>query len=259
MTLLGDGNDVVLDTETMYDARLALSEPGVEIRVPSEGPSRNHWDTFGERQLLVHDEPTQRRWLISGGHALVLADMLPSGLSKLLGGIRCRRFGSIGRFYDTDRPPRTVHERFARGRLRQTVMNRDENRCRICGRSPDDALDVRLDVHHILPAELDGWTVEDNLVTLCKTCHDGMNENLQQEELFEKIAIYGSRTHRAGHDNGVRQYRKVTPTSDPHPTVLEPLEWGREAIQRLTYAMAISNVVRSTFTRSEWRRILKLA
>jgi 5-methylcytosine-specific restriction endonuclease McrA len=31
------------------------------------------------------------------------------------------------------------------------ILKRDRRRCRVCGRSPDDFVDVTLHVHHIVP------------------------------------------------------------------------------------------------------------
>jgi 5-methylcytosine-specific restriction endonuclease McrA len=55
-----------------------------------------------------------------------------------------------------------------------SVLRRDNRRCRICGRRPDDHVDVELHVHHIRPWAKGGLTEITNLITLCHTCHKGL-------------------------------------------------------------------------------------
>jgi hypothetical protein len=62
MTLLGDGNDVVLDTETMYDARLALSEPGSKFGFPRKGQV----GTTGTHLASVNYSSTTNRRNVAG-------------------------------------------------------------------------------------------------------------------------------------------------------------------------------------------------
>lgn len=55
-------------------------------------------------------------------------------------------------------------------RLRFTVLERDQFRCRYCGVA---APDVPLHVDHIVPLAAGGRTVLDNLVTACRDCNLG--------------------------------------------------------------------------------------
>jgi hypothetical protein len=55
-------------------------------------------------------------------------------------------------------------------RLRASVFERDNFRCRRCGAGPQDS---RLVVDHIMPVALGGSTDENNLQTLCETCNLG--------------------------------------------------------------------------------------
>lgn len=71
-------------------------------------------------------------------------------------------------------PNRTSTSQYQR--MREAVKRRDEYRCRVCGRGPDDG--VRLEVDHVVPWTQGGDDVMDNLVTLCKPHH---NEKTKQE------------------------------------------------------------------------------
>jgi 5-methylcytosine-specific restriction endonuclease McrA len=58
--------------------------------------------------------------------------------------------------------------------LRQTILQRDHWQCQSCG-----ALDG-LEVHHIKPRGRLGHDAEDNLVTLCWSCHRKLHRQSQQ-------------------------------------------------------------------------------
>lgn len=63
--------------------------------------------------------------------------------------------------------------------IKEIILERDEYRCRICGRSPileenrNGTQKIRLDVevHHIIPRIAGGTDSSKNLITLCKSCH----------------------------------------------------------------------------------------
>ena len=60
--------------------------------------------------------------------------------------------------------------------LRLQVIERDNRRCCICGRSVRDG--VTLEVDHILPISRGGKTTYDNLQTLCRDCNRGKGDKL---------------------------------------------------------------------------------
>ncbi|MGG2065896.1 HNH endonuclease [Bacillus sp. S14(2024)] len=55
--------------------------------------------------------------------------------------------------------------------LRYKVLDRDNGKCKLCGRTPSDG--VKLHVDHIIPYSLGGLTILDNLQTLCDDCNIG--------------------------------------------------------------------------------------
>jgi len=79
--------------------------------------------------------------------------------------------------------------RYARGTFRMDILDRDGLRCRVCGRNPDHALDLTLEVHHIKPWQEGGLTEPSNLITLCSLCHSGINL-VNRHLLYEKIGIH---------------------------------------------------------------------
>jgi hypothetical protein len=58
-------------------------------------------------------------------------------------------------------------------RLRYLVIERDNYKCRACGRSPATERGVKLQIDHIIPWSKGGDTVIDNLQTLCSECNAG--------------------------------------------------------------------------------------
>lgn len=50
-------------------------------------------------------------------------------------------------------------------RHRARIITRDLGQCRLCSGTDD------LDVHHIIPQNKGGKAVDENLVTLCTSCH----------------------------------------------------------------------------------------
>ena len=60
--------------------------------------------------------------------------------------------------------------------LRYDVMRRDDFRCRLCGRSARDG--VELEVDHIVPIFKGGSSIESNLQTLCRDCNRGKSAKM---------------------------------------------------------------------------------
>jgi hypothetical protein len=71
-------------------------------------------------------------------------------------------------------------------KLRMAIIKRDKGRCKICGASPQTNEHVELHLHHIIPFAKGGITDAKNLVTLCHTCHKGLEPHLDYT-LFDNI------------------------------------------------------------------------
>jgi hypothetical protein len=95
-------------------------------------------------------------------------------------------------------------------KIRMQVFTRDRRKCRICGRRPDDNSDLVLHVHHVRPWEKGGVTDPSNLITLCHTCHAGLDPH-DDPSLFEYISSARSPTGQRLLDfsREVANYRKV--------------------------------------------------
>lgn len=72
-------------------------------------------------------------------------------------------------------------------RVRALVMRRDRYRCRRCGRPgtrprPGAPPSAGLEAHHLTPREVGGLDVPENLVTLCRVCHDRADADWRREQ-----------------------------------------------------------------------------
>lgn len=77
-------------------------------------------------------------------------------------------------------------------RLRVQVLKRDQARCVLCGRSPADNVDVQLQLHHVIPWGKGGLTEARNLLTLCHTCHGGLDPH--HDEFLRRFVEKGEAT-----------------------------------------------------------------
>ncbi len=100
---------------------------------------------------------------------------------------------------------------------RMKILKRDEYRCRICGRRPEDNVDIHLHVHHFRPWAKGGLTEESNLITLCHTCHNGLDPHYEFSllnifpEAFQPFNEFVSKldSFDCEYHSGVQNYRNI--------------------------------------------------
>lgn len=83
-----------------------------------------------------------------------------------------------GGYHEIGSVPKYKFNRAANPKLRMKILKRDNFRCKICGNSPQNNEHVELHLHHITPHSVGGLTEEKNLITLCHTCHKGLDPHL---------------------------------------------------------------------------------
>lgn len=88
------------------------------------------------------------------------------------------------------------------------ILKRDGRRCRICGRNPDNHVDLELHLHHIRPWEKGGVTDPKNLITLCHTCHSGLDPH-HDPSLFSYLRPDGASDSLKAFFEGVTNYRRI--------------------------------------------------
>lgn len=151
-----------------------------EARLVSPEAMSKAWSTTGQGWLAVHDQASLAIFFQLGGNALVGKEVAETHLAEVIAPSECVRDGAVevggAGFINTEHlPDETVGRRAPTRKLRMQVLKRDNYRCVICGRKATDHVDIELHVHHLIPWRMDGPTAEENLVTLCGTCHKGLD------------------------------------------------------------------------------------
>ncbi len=154
------------------------TRPRREIReaTPLDGPMcRKNFLSIGQTCLLINSEADLRLWYAFGGHAVIVEEVAKARLAGELAPREvARASGAIG-FIATHSLAEAQLQHAPSKTTRMKVLTRDGRRCFICGRSPAHYVDLELHVHHIVPWGEGGVTEPENLVTLCGTCHEGLD------------------------------------------------------------------------------------
>lgn len=66
-------------------------------------------------------------------------------------------------------------------RVRLAVLDRDNHQCQNCGTGGDN----RLQLHHVIYRSQGGSNEQENLVTLCFRCHEGVHQGVYVFDLVE--------------------------------------------------------------------------
>jgi len=169
------------------------------------------WKAIGRDYVVVNDRETLYVYLLIGGTALVEESVAKKWFPEWLEPHEVLRTGLVGwkSVKDLDA---TAFKHAPTPKLRMRILKRDHFRCRLCGRTPDNHVDVELHVHHIRPfgKPSSGLTHEDNLITLCHTCHKGLEPHADPN-LFDLVGSGIDSVLKAGeqrHRQGVLRYRE---------------------------------------------------
>jgi len=147
------------------------------------------WRAPEDRWLVVHSVRDLMLYLRIGGMWLLTPEIVKYWMPGVLTPRECtpdphagEGFVAIG---GEGAAPR-AHDRAPTRKLRMEVVKRDGFRCCVCGRRASDHVDLELAVHHVIPVEHGGPTIEPNLMTLCTTCHKGLDPHY--EVLLRELA-----------------------------------------------------------------------
>lgn len=177
----------------------------------------NSWQRLGQAWVAVHDDQQLALFMRVGGNMLVEKKYADHRLSDQVGPRECAPDGTIshggGGFLVTEDLDDEAVERSAPSRkLRGRVLKRDDYRCVICGRRPRDHTDLELHVHHVIPWRMGGPTAEANLVTLCGSCHKGLDPDYEPR-IRELANLPGPASpldaRSTEHHVEVRRYREI--------------------------------------------------
>ena len=153
---------------------IELREPSITIGIRMA----NYWIDFELPFCVVNTVDDFVSWYLTGGHALIKKAIAEQIIPNALKPSPCIKIGKMG-FTSIRDLPDTIFRRAPTPKKRMEILKRDNYRCRICGRRPDEHVDIELNVHHIRPFGEGGVTHEENLITLCDTCHRGLEPHYE--------------------------------------------------------------------------------
>ena len=161
---------------------------------------------------VVNDTRDFIKWYMTGGHALVDMNIAERIIPHHLEPSSCVCVTDMG-FTGISLLSDSIFKKAPTKKKRMEIIKRDHYRCKICGRRPDDCVDIELHVHHVRPFGEGGVTHEDNLITLCDTCHKGLEPHyewslyglLEEGKNRDITAI-----DRAKYLRGVEYYRQIS-------------------------------------------------
>jgi hypothetical protein len=185
-----DGVNIYYDVHgTLWTGFAEVNGKQAELRkadIVLTEPYANHWKERGEPFSVVNDVDEFIDWFFKvGGHGFIQATVAEELMASMLEPSPAFIVGSIG-FTGIRRIEEAAFKRAPTSKLRMQIVERDLYRCRICGRRPADHVDLELHVHHIRPFARDGLTIEENLITLCHTCHAGLDPHFRPQ-LFDLL------------------------------------------------------------------------
>ncbi len=169
-----------------------------------------NYEKLGEECLVVNDDRGLAIFMSRGGHAVIERKLAEQWLPDVLAPHPSVSAGPIG-FRGLSTISEAERQRAPSRKLRMSILKRDHYSCRICGERPADNVHVKLHLHHVRMWSRGGLTEEANLLTICQTCHDGLDphEDLTLSELIPGWS-FSSRLakRRSAHMEGVERYRK---------------------------------------------------
>ncbi len=151
--------------------------PLIEIREPSlmiPDKSIHLFKDINEPLLIINDKNDFGLFInLFGGNALITKELCDLYLSEII-----KPQKNIKTFYggyqNIESVPQSKFNRAANPKMRMKILQRDNLRCKVCGASPKNNEHIELHLHHITPHSEGGLTEEQNLITLCHTCHKGL-------------------------------------------------------------------------------------
>lgn len=212
ITLLGNSDDTVTRLVTTCFDGYTETKPQREIRRASFVHPKKMLRALreiGEPGLLVNDRRDLTIFLLFGGHAVIEKSLAVEFFPELIKPRETAYSYIRGSLIVSSLPKQALQHAPGR-KMRMRVIKRDSYKCRICGRTPANNVDLELHVHHIFPWGRGGITEEENLITLCDTCHDGLEPHFDFD-LFSLIGIdpisERLRDARAKYLEGLRNYQ----------------------------------------------------
>ncbi len=212
ITVLGNEHGVEWSCISHWEG-FTKDDPRREIRAASLVNAKNvaqKWRDIGQPYVVVNSLDDMAVFMLLAGNALVERAVAEETISEFLAAHPVAQVSVFG-FKHIECLPKDALNRAPSPSHRMRILKRDDFRCRICGRRSTDHVDVELHVHHIRPWAQGGVTEDLNLITLCHTCHKGLEPHFEWT-LFD-MASPGGKSFDLKHKQerykeGVAYYRR---------------------------------------------------
>ena len=190
-------------------------DKGVELREPVPvSPDRmtRLWEDAGQGWVVVNERAQLISLFRFGGNALIAEEVAREHLAEFVQPIEMVPNGAVGlRRFDPD--AREVRRPRPRPKQRARILQRDGHRCQVCHRQPSNDGDIRLELHHLRPFSMGGLTIDENLITVCKECHDSFDPHYQPGLFWlpDGLVSRALEQHSTdAHNHGVEAYRRLS-------------------------------------------------
>lgn len=162
------------------------SKPLWEMRAASPVHAENMrelWRSIGQPSIVVNTERSLLFFMRAGGNAVVVEPIFTQWFGHMLEPVECvpTRLGEGARPLANASPGQLQHAPSRKARME--VLKRDQFRCKACGQRPSEDPNIQLHVHHVRPFGQGGLTEAHNLLTLCHTCHTGLDPHFEWQLL----------------------------------------------------------------------------
>ena len=217
ITLIGTAHGKIQCSVYSHWVGWENNKPSREIREASFVNAQymaDAWTKLDESYLVVNGMEGFLVYTRLGGNALVAKEIGEKNFSSALSACETAYDGAIG-FKAISNLPLDVLKRAPSAKHRMKIIQRDQYKCKICGRNPNDYTDIELHVHHIRPWGKGGLTEDQNLITLCSTCHRGLqpHEDLSLFGLLDPNAFLPNVIERnKKYYEGLQLYREIAKT-----------------------------------------------
>ena len=178
---VNEEHQVQISTDTMWIGRTKGS-PRRDLRTASSVIPQNMlklWQKVDMPGVIVNCYEDLQIFLCMGGNAIVEESIAQKHFSSIFEETEFVQTGLMTSTCIDNVDPSTLR-RAPTPRLRMKILKRDSFRCKVCGRRAEDNTDIELHVHHFIPIAIGGLTEESNLMTLCHTCHKGLDPHFEK-------------------------------------------------------------------------------
>ena len=185
---------------------------GIELRraVPVDPENYSQlWERQDQGWIVVNDLDGLLVFMAVGGNAFVAEDIAQRHFKRDVEPHPVTPSGGAG-YWSYNANAREVRMHRPTGKQRCRILDRDGHQCQKCGWQPPDEKDPDLHLHHIRPFSMGGLTVDENLITLCRLCHQSLHPHFQPEFFWgpggpaEKLR---EQQRAATHDGGKEAHR----------------------------------------------------